>query len=379
MEEKHLQLHDELRFFRQSLTNEEVFNLIEELGGEPRYMNDIIVSRTICHNGPHNGSYKLYYYGEGRGYVFRCYTGCEDPLFDIYQLVQKVNKVGYLESAKWVCSHSTHTVPNSLHNLLYNKIDLKNNSTSSIEADWHYLKKNPLENSSKQEQIVDFHIFDNKILNNFPKPRISLWEEEGISAEVMLHKGISYDPVNEGIIIPHYDVNGELIGIRERTLIEEQEKWGKYRPIKIGDTLYNHPLGYNLYNLNFSKANIKEAETAIIVEAEKSCLMYASYFGEDNDLSVAVCGSSLSDYQVGLLEATGAKNLVMAFDQASDFSDEKFAQYVKKFYKIQERFGKFFNISFVFDKDREYLKEKQGPLDLGKEVFLELFEKRIIL
>ena len=38
-------------------------------------------------------------------------------------------------------------------------------------------------------------------------------------------------------------------------------------------------------------------------EGEKFCLMYQSYFGIENDITVAVCGSNLTNYQVQLLKS----------------------------------------------------------------------------
>ena len=64
--------------------------------------------------------------------------------------------------------------------------------------------------------------------------------------------------------------------------------------------MYNHPLGFNLYNINKSKDNIKNLGIAIVGEGEKF-LTYASYFGMENDITVACCGSSLIWYQVELL------------------------------------------------------------------------------
>lgn len=68
---------------------------------------------------------------------------------------------------------------------------------------------------------------------------------------------ICYNPSSQAIVIPHYDENGFLIGIRERTLIKENEIYGKYRPTYLNKQMYNHPLGFSLYNLNNSKNNIK--------------------------------------------------------------------------------------------------------------------------
>ena len=76
-------------------------------------------------------------------------------------------------------------------------------------------------------------------------------------------------PSSQAIVIPHYNENNELIGIRERTLIKENEQYGKYRPMYLNKQMYNHPLGFSLYNLNNSKNNIKILEKAIVFERGK--------------------------------------------------------------------------------------------------------------
>lgn len=104
--------------------------------------------------------------------------------------------------------------------------------------------------------------------------------------------------------------------MRGRTLCKEEgERFGKYRPLKVGKDLYNHPLGMSLYNLNNSKDNIRLVKKAIVFEGEKSTLLYQSYFGLDNDISVACCGSSLSTYQVQELIDSGAEEIIIAFDR----------------------------------------------------------------
>ena len=72
---------------RNSLTIENVFELLQEWGGDPEYTDFGIVSATICHNSPGEGSRKLYYY-ENTG-LFKCYTGC-DSTFDIFELLIKI-------------------------------------------------------------------------------------------------------------------------------------------------------------------------------------------------------------------------------------------------------------------------------------------------
>ena len=112
---------------------------------------------------------------------------------------------------------------------------------------------------------------------------------------------------------------------------------------------------------------------------EKSTLMYRSYFGVDNDISVACCGSSLSDYQVQLLIDAGAREIIVAFDrQFQEIDDDEFTKLVKKLTALNKRYKKIVGISFIFDKNK-ITSYKSSPIDEGPMKFLELYKERIIL
>ena len=191
---------------------------------------------------------------------------------------------------------------------------------------------------------------------------------------------ICYDPKNQGVVIPHYDINNRLIGIRERTLIQEQaEKYGKYMPARIAGKMYNHPLSFNLYNLNHSKDNIARMKKAFVFEGEKSVLKYRSYFGEENDLAVAICGSSFINYQAWLLIQLGVEEIIIALDkQFKEPGDEEFQKLVKNLKNIHKKYGKYTKVSYMFDKTG-LLGYKDSPIDKSKEIFLELFKNRVNL
>lgn len=112
---------------------------------------------------------------------------------------------------------------------------------------------------------------------------------------------------------------------------------------------------------------------------EKSTLMYRSYFGEENDISVACCGSSLTDYQVHLLLEAGAREIIVAFDrQFQEIGDDEFHKLTEKLYKLNKRYKKLVNISFLFDKNK-ITAYKSSPIDEGPLKFQELYKERIIL
>ena len=354
---------------KENLSIEEVFDLVSELGGEPIMGNGLFTAKTICHGGD---SHKLYYYPNT--HLFHCYTGCGDTSFDIYDLILRVNKINGIENFSlskaiiFVAKYFGYTSET---------FDFEDNQ-DSIE-DWKIINNFKRNKEKNVSQIIELKIYDNKILNHLPHPFIISWYKEGITFEVMNDKGICYDPLYEGIVIPHYDINGNLIGIRERTLIKENEIYGKYRPAIINGKMYNHPLSFNLYNLNFSKSNIKTTQKAIVYEGEKSCLKHASYFGEKNDISVACCGSNLINYQVKLLLSLGVKEIIIAFDkQYQEIGDEEWQKWVIKLKTIYNKYNGYCNISYLFDKEN-LLQYKSSPIDEGKDKFIKLFQNRIMI
>lgn len=347
---------------KNDLTIDQVYELLMSLGGDPQIKDNIIISRTICHSG---NSHKLYYYDNTK--LFKCYTDCLDT-FDIFELIRKINNYTLPQAVKFIMN--------------YYGIFLEEEFSDSQEnlQDWKILNKYDSSSSQeKEEKIIEFKYYDKSILKYLPHPRIIPWEKENITREVMEECGICYDPVMQGIVIPHYDIDGRLIGIRERTLIKENENNGKYKPAILNYKQYNHPLGFNLYNLNNSKENIAQIKKAFIFEGEKSCLLYRSYFGGDADISVAVCGSSLINYQVQLLLSLEVEEIVIAFDkQFKEIGDDEWKRWTKKLIDLNKKYSPLVQVSFLFDK-WNLLDYKDSPIDKGKDVFLELFEKRVRL
>lgn len=135
----------------------------------------------------------------------------------------------------------------------------------------------------------------------------------------------------------------------------------------------------NLYGLNWSKNNIALMKKAIVFESEKSVLMYGSYFGIENNISVACCGSSISAHQIQMLIDAGAEEIIIAFDrQFQDIGDEEFKRLKTNLIKLRNKYKNFVIISFIFDKNM-ITGYKSSPIDEGPEKFLQLFKERIVL
>lgn len=357
---------------RENLTTDNIFELLQEWGGEPEYTNFGIVSSTICHNRPNEGSRKLYYYDNSG--LFRCYTGC-DSTFDIFELTMKVMQIQF--NIGFDLNQAVHMIAYKF-GISGKSIDLQNEI-----ADWEIFKQyNRIADikSTENQQIV-LKEYDDSILNNLNyKVLIKPWMDEGIGIDSLKQARIGFYPGQDQITIPHYDQNNRFIGLRGRTLSQlDAERYGKYRPVIINRQLYSHPLGMNLYNLNNSKNNIKQMEKAIIFESEKSTLLYQTAFGFNNDISVACCGSNISIYQIKMLLDNGAKEIIIAFDrQFKELNDNEFKHLTSNLIKINNRYKNYVNISFIFDKNK-ITGYKASPIDEGKEKFLTLFKNRIIL
>ena len=358
---------------REALTDENVFDLLQEWGGDPSRDTFGFVSATICHNPPGEGSRKLYYY-ENTG-LFRCYTGC-DSYFDIFELTTKVAKIQWdrefdlNDAVRWIAQKFGFSG------------DQENRPEDEDLDDWKYLANyERIQDISVKDNSIVLKEYENDILERFNYDvKIGPWLREGITQAAMDQARIGYYPGGDQITIPHFDKDGRFIGLRGRTVCaEEGELYGKYRPMRINKILYNHPLGMNLYNFNNSKENIGIIKKAIIFEGEKSTLLYKSYFGLENDISVACCGSSVSAHQIQMLLDAGAEEIIIAFDrQFQEIGDEEFKHLKTNLIRLRNKYKNFATISFMFDKNM-ITGYKDSPIDCGPQVFLQLFRERIIL
>lgn len=360
---------------REALTTEQIFDFLYEWGGNPTYSRDTIISYTICHNRPEDtNSKKLYYYPNNK--MFHCYTGCTNSTFDIFELVCKV-----MNLQKGVTYDLNEAVRFVAHRFGIAGTE-EDEAADGRVVGWEVFEKY---NRVQSIEPKDYHIvlkeYDDVILDRLNyKVKIRPWLNEGMTQEVLDKARIGFFPATNQITIPHFDANGRFIGLRGRTLsTEDAERFGKYRPVVINRLLYTHPLGMNLYNLNNAKEPIKQLKKAIIYESEKSTLLHASYFGWENNISVACCGSNISAYQIQMLLDAGAEEIVVAFDrQFQEIGDDEFKHLVNNLKKIHSKYNNIVTISLIFDKEMitDY---KSAPIDHGAEKFIQLFNNRILL
>lgn len=364
-------LNYDKNYIKEQLTQEDIFQLLEEFGGEPEYTSFGILSATICHNPPSQGSRKLYYYFNST--LFQCYSNCGS--FDIFQLVVDVAEIQWgkhydlNDAIRWIANH--FGISGAI-------IEEEVNSLEDWKILEEYERVKEVHPSSKEVILEEY---DNSILNNFNyNVAITPWLKEGINQDSLRKAQIGYYPGGDQITIPHFDKDGRFIGLRGRSLCQEDcDLYGKYRPIRINGTLYNHPLGMNLYGLNWNKNVISFLRKAIVFESEKSVLLMGSYFGWESNCAVACCGSNISFFQMEELLKLNVEEMIIAFDrQFQDIGDNEFQKLKANLIKLKQRYKNYLNISFIFDKHM-ITGYKDSPIDRGADTFMTLFKERILV
>lgn len=345
-----------LKEAKNNLSQEKLLSIMKELGAEDfQETSEALIFSTICHNvHPEDGSHKLYYYKKNK--MFHCYTQCSCS-FDIYELIKR--RYEMLNIQYDFFKDIVLKVADK------NSFGMEDSLVETYESDYDKYKR--------KEPVVDLQEIKASILNIFIEFYTPEWEQNGISIEAMKTFNILYSVPQNKIIIPHYDKDNRLIGIRGRALNPEDIKVGKYMPIQIADKIYNHPLGYNLYGLNLNKENIRKKKMGIIFEAEKSVLQYETMFGRENNIAVAVCGSNITNYQFQLLRQAGAERILIAFDKEGQTWKEK-EKHHEKIKKLCKRNSNNCLMGYLYDKPN-LLNLKDSPTDRGKEIFQRLYRE----
>lgn len=347
-----------LNDIKEQLTPTEIKAILFEYEVYPYAENEeYIIFPTCCHN-LEGGSPKLYYYTNT--HLFVCYTHCNTS-FDIFELIIKMEKlrgndITLMDAVRKCGIEGDFEIPED------RKEDIK-----SLE----YLKrmKEIVVPQAMPLKEIDSRALDQYVDNaKYLEP----WINEGMSLEALRRFGIKYDMVNLAIVIPHKDKTGKIVGIRGRFMAEDAPN--KYMPLTYQGMYMAHNLKDNLYGIYENMDVIKKKQTAFIYEGEKSVLLMDSYFGKDNNNSVATCGNKISNEQISLLKELGVHEVVLCYDKDYRTYNEMLS-IQEKYMAIGQKLSNYFRTSIVMDYGL-LLDYKDSPIDQGKEVFKELYKYR---
>ena len=347
---------------KELITPEDIKKIMALYKAYPVSENDeVIIFPTICHNlNPEDASPKLYYYKNSK--MFYCFTQCSKS-FDIFEFLITREHLRGIENFNFI---------DALYNVI-EILDIKENFFEQEEKNIYQSKRNYL---TRKNNNIPYCTYEKNIMNFFDFYLPYEWAKDGLTLEELKKFNVRYYSSENQMIIPHYSINEDLVGIRIRAFNEEDIAKGKYRPLKLENKIYSHPLSQFCYGLWNNKDNIQKTQKAVIVEGEKSVLLGEQL--EYNNL-IASCGSNISKVQIQQLINCGAKEIIIAFDKEyKDNKDKKNEKYYNKLYSLAYKYRLYCNMSFIFDFNN-ILKEKQSPIDNSIEEFNFLMEKRIKL
>lgn len=187
--------------------------------------------------------------------------------------------------------------------------------------------------------------------------KLSEWEREGISRNIMAKFQVRYDPFSDRIVFPIRNVSGGIINVCGRTLDPDfkQKKLRKYtyfKPLGVLDTIYG---------LSDNLDEIRSKNEIILFEGAKS-VMLAATWGIGN--TGAILTSHLNPYQFQILIRLGVR-IVFALDAEIDIRCDKNIKRLLPYAPVE----------WVVNR-RGLLSEKDAPVDRGPEVFRQLYEER---
>lgn len=350
---------------------EDVTELLMEMGSNPPLHDNQgnLIFTTVCHHGDNQ---KLYYYPNSQW--FTCYTGCGS--LSLYDVVSNHFGIEFKDAYRMLADRKGVNVHRRRVGLHKERMEID---------DLDFLKRHLYK---PKKSTTELPAYNECVLNIFDLEYPLDWYEEGITPEVAEYFDIRYCHSQNKAVIPHRDIKGSLVGIRARSY----NKWDvangrKYMPITVQGTTYRYPMHFNLYGIYENQENIKRIRKAIIFESEKSVMLYASMYGQDNNIALALGGMNLSLYQRDMLLNLGVEEIIFCLDK--EYSEEmyenkeskQFKQMISYFKKLKKMTGYFINycsVSVVMTWD-DRLELKDAPIDKGQEVFEELISERYLI
>ena len=358
------------QLLKDKLTDNDIITIIRKLGGELKAeTQDAMIFTSITYDiDADSHKPKLYCYRSNHSFVE--YHVSMDT-FDIYEVIKERKrlcgeKYAFVDCMKFVCD---------CVGIDYNSNTIVNTNTSFINSN--------LKRFTPKADKEELQVYDDAILSKFENWYHQSWLDDNISIETLDKYNILYYDYGNQIIIPCYNEQNELVGIRARNL--DPNATAKYIPYKdINGTWYKFNVGSTFYGLNHTAENIKRIKKVIICESEKAVLQGDTYFG-NNNIIVGMYGSAMTKTKRNLLLELGVEEVIIAvdfdYDEESYHNEELYEGltdwelYENKVYKIAENFKGWCRVSAIVDYNPEH--NGDCATDYGKDKFMKLYKNRI--
>lgn len=339
---------------KQNLTVDDIILLMSELNADYNKIDDNEIHfKSICHN---SNSYKLYYYIESKNfYCHRCAKS-----WDIISLVQDIKSYNFVDALDFICD-ILHIDSGTYQQRQLNVYNWQRDLGRYLRVR-HY-------------SYDELQVYDDKILSFFDKKYHESWISFGLSEKTLEAFEIKWYQRTQSIIIPVYDNNYNLVGIRSRNILPDADV--KYIPTSMLDgTTYKFPTNMILYGSWMNEEAIKRNKVCYLAEGEKSVLKLAEWLGIDNNPSLAMFGGNLSKCNRDYIVSLGVNEVILIADRDfEEYDTEEYKQWEEKMFNLAEKFKGFCKVSIMYDVDLK-LGYKDNVCDGSKEYFDEIYARR---
>lgn len=311
------------------------------------------------------GSPKLYFYKDSQ--IYFGYTSSRS--YDIISLVQT-----RLALLKQPCSFLDAC------QFILDTTNINPDSISHVKKEGHVYDWSNLEKFIKIRKYGSaLKEYPRSIIDTLPAYFPNSWYDEGISESTMEKYQIRYYERCNQTVIPCFDDEARLVGVRVRNWDKDRVEQAKYMPlVTLDGTCYKFNTNQVFYGINYNKPEIERTGKVIIVESEKAVMKLDTYMGRHN-IALGMYGSNLGIQRRNQLLKMGVNTVSYVVD--NDFigqDDEFFEQWREKIQHFIKLWDGFCRVEIVWD-NLGLLGPKENATDRTKEVWEQLWENREII
>ena len=311
------------------------------------------------------GSPKLYFYKDSQ--IYFGYTSSRS--YDIISLVQT-----RLSLLKQPCSFLDAC------QFILDTTNINPDSISRVKKEGHVYDWSNLERFVRVRKYGNqLSEYNRNIIDTLPPLYPQAWIDEGISEETMDKYQIRYYERCNQTVIPCFDDEARLVGVRVRNWDKDRVEQAKYMPlVTLDGQCYKFNTNQVFYGINYNKPEIERTGKVIIVESEKAVMKLDTYMGRHN-IALGMYGSNLGIQRRNQLLKMGVNTVSYVVD--NDFigqDDEFFEQWREKIRHFIKLWDGFCRVEIVWD-NLGLLGPKENATDRTKEVWEQLWENREII
>ena len=314
---------------------------------------------------PYKGSPKLYFYNDTNIYVGMT----AGRSYDIISLTQT-----RLALLKQPCSFLDAC------QFILDTTNINPDSISHIKKEGHVYDWSNLERFIRVRKYGNqLSEYNRNIIDTLPPLYPQAWIDEGISEETMDKYQIRYYERCNQTVIPCFDDEARLVGVRVRNWDKDRVEQAKYMPlVTLDGQCYKFNTNQVFYGINYNKPEIERTGKVIIVESEKAVMKLDTYMGRHN-IALGMYGSNLGIQRRNQLLKMGVNTVSYVVD--NDFIgqyDAFFEQWREKIQHFIKLWDGFCRVEIVWD-NLGLLGPKENATDRTKEVWEQLWENREII